>query len=83
MLKDFHWTDYNYSSFLCIAMHTRLQSFAISKMVWFYILKIAVFHLSVWLICHGGWKFCHRRWFDSSQLAAQAEKWRWAGHCKF
>ena len=51
---------------------------------WFHIyVKIAFFHLSVWLIGQGGWKFCSRPWFYSWQFAAQAEKCRWAGNCQF
>ena len=35
--------------------------------------KIALFHLSVWLIGQGGWKFCSGPGFDSLHFAAQAE----------
>ena len=56
---------------------------------WFQIhIKIAFFHLRVWLIGHGGQKVCSRPNFDSCQFAlhnfaAQADNWRWAGNCKF
>ena len=51
---------------------------------WFQIhVKIAFFHLSVWLIGQGGLKFRSRPWFDSRQFKVQAEKCRWAGNCKF
>ena len=46
------------------------------------IYKDSIFHLSVWLIGQGGWKFCRRAGFDSWQYASQAEKWRWAGSWK-
>ena len=48
---------------------------------WFHIhVKIAYFHLSVWLIGKGGWKLRSRPGFDPWQLEAQAEMslWRWA-----
>ena len=48
-----------------------------------YTYEKAFFHLSVWLIGQGGWKFSSRPVLDSWQFAAQAEKWCWAGNCKF
>ena len=45
--------------------------------------KMAFFHLSVWLIGQGGWKICSRPWFDSWHFAVQADKFRLAGNCKF
>ena len=45
--------------------------------------KIAFFHLSVWLIGQGGWKSCCRPEFHSWQIAVQAEKCCWAGNWKF
>ena len=46
---------------------------------WFHVhVEIDVFHLSVWLIGQGDWKFRHRPGFDSWQFAAQAEMCRWA-----
>ena len=51
---------------------------------WFHIhVKMAFFHLSVWLIGQGGWKFSHSHWFDSLQFEAQTEKCSSAGNCKF
>ena len=45
---------------------------------WFHVhVKIAFFHLSVWLIGQGGWKFRRRPGFDSWQFAAQAGMRRW------
>ena len=48
-------------------------------------MKIAFFHLSVWLIGQGGWQLCSRPGFESWQYAAQTEKWRsgWAGNWTF
>ena len=49
-------------------------------------MKTAFFYLSVWLISvigPGDWKFCSRQVFNSWQFAAQAEKWCWAGNCKY
>ena len=46
-------------------------------------IKIAFFHLNIWFIGQGGWKFCRRSGFDSCQFTAQADKWRWAGNGKF
>ena len=51
---------------------------------WFHIhVKMAIFHLSVWLIGRGGSKLCSRPGFYSWQCAAQAGKWCWAENCKF
>ena len=48
---------------------------------WFHrYVKIACFHLSVWLIGNGGWKIRRRPGFDSWQFVPQAEKCRWAGN---
>ena len=47
-----------------------------------YTYEKAFFHLSVWLIGQGGWKFSSRPVLASRQFAAQAEKWCWAGNCK-
>ena len=53
------------------------------RMKWLHIrIKITFFHLSVWLIGQGEWKFFPRRWFDSCQFAAKAEKLCWGGNCK-
>ena len=43
---------------------------------------MAFFHLSVWLIGQGGWKFSCG-WFYSLQFTAQAEKWCWVGNSDF
>ena len=57
------------------------ESTPFCRMEWFQIhIKIAFFNLNVG---QGGWKFRRRSAFDSWQFAAQAEKWRWAGNCKF
>ena len=46
---------------------------------WFHIhVKMAFFHLSVWLIGQGSRKLRRRPWLDSWQFVAQAGKWRWA-----
>ena len=45
--------------------------------------KTAFFHLSVWLIGQGEWKFSRRHGFDSHRFIAYAEKCHWAENCKF
>ena len=51
------------------------ESSPFSRTEWFHIhVKIAFFHLSVWLIGQGGWKFCSRPWFDSWQFASDVEQ---------
>ena len=53
---------------------------------WFHLhVKIACFHVGVWLIGQGGWKLLSRPGYNSWQFTAQAlaEKWRWAGNGNF
>ena len=59
------------------------ESLPFCRTKWFQnYIKIAFFHLSVWLIGQGGWKFCHRPGLGFWQFAVQAEKRCWAENCK-
>ena len=45
--------------------------------------RVSLSHHAIYCTWRSAYKFCTRSLFYSWQLAAQAEKWRWAGHCKF
>ena len=46
--------------------------------------RVSLSHHAIYCTWRSAYKFCTKSLFyDSWQLAAQAEKWRWAGHCKF